>query len=111
MLYALIAVVCLLVIFVIVSYFLMKKTYKFQIEDKTIIVKNEGSNLKVLDNDKLISFSHYPDLLKGENLDFKIGENSYTLKCRSNAFGYKIRMEIYHDDRLICDNGVVLKNR
>lgn len=109
MLYALIAVVCVLVIFVVVSYFLMKKTYKFQIEDKTIIVKNAGSNLKVLDNDKLISASCYPDLLKGDTLEFKIGENNYTLKCKSSALGYKIRMEIYKDDKMICDNGVVLK--
>ena len=111
MLYAFIGVTCALVIFVLVSYFVMKKTYRFQIENQTIVVKNAGSNLSIFSGEKLIRFSNSPDLLKGESVEFKLGEKVFTLKCKCNTFGNKIRMEIYQDKNLICDNGVLLTKK
>lgn len=111
MLYAMIALVCVLVIFVIISFFLMKKTYDFKIEDKNIIVKNIGSNIKVYEDEKLLAQVSYPDLINGEKIDLKLNEKLYTIVCKSGRMGYKIRIEIFHESKLICDNGVILKEK
>ena len=74
MLYACLAFLALLIIFVLVTFLLTFKTYKFEFEGGQLRVVNVGSHLKIYFNKTLLNDVFSPQLIKGENVDFKIGE-------------------------------------
>lgn len=107
---AFIVIFSLLLIFIVVTYFIMRKTFKFELNGKNITIKNAGAYIKIYENDKLVESFYMPNLIKGESYSFKIDEKEYTLKCKSNSFGNKISMQVYENEDLIADNGVNLEN-
>ncbi len=105
---AFIVFLALLVVAVIVTYFISRKTFKFMLKDKEITVKNAGAYLKVLNGKKVIESFYMPNLLQGETLTFKINEIEYILKCKCNSLGNKLSIQVYENENLIVDNGVKL---
>ncbi len=108
LLIAFIVVLAFFAIFVIVTYFMLRKTFKFKIGDNDILIRNAGAYIKIFVDKKLIKSFYMPNLIKGEMYNFDIGGNEYILKCQSNAFGYKLKMQVFKQDTLIADNGVKL---
>lgn len=111
MLIACIAVVCLLLIFIAVTFFMTYKTYTFDLEEGKLKVKNISSHLKIYFNDDLIKNVLSPQLYVGEKIDFKINDNEYILFCKCNRLGNKLRIEILKDDKTIYDNGVIIEKQ
>lgn len=111
MLIASIVVICLFAIFLVVTFCLTIKSYTFKVNDNEVTVKNRGSKLKILINGKIVSSSFMPQLLVGEKFDITIDEENYQIKCLSNAFGNKLRVEILKDGEIIQDNGVEIKKK
>lgn len=101
----------LFVAFIVVSYFMMKKTFKTEINGKEVLVKNAGGYIKVYVDQKLDTSFYMPDLIKGETIPFKVDETEYNVKCKSNSMGYKMQIQIYQQDNLIASNGVEIKEK
>lgn len=111
MLIASIVLVCLLVVFIIVTYILTIKNYTFEIGEEKLQIKNRGSRLKIFVNDKMIVSQVMPQLIHGERYEVEINGKMYIVDCKCNGFGNKMRIEIYADGQLIKDNGVVLPEK
>lgn len=111
MLIASIVIMSVFVVFIVVTYILTIKNYKFTIEGQELKIHNQGSNLKISVNDKVVSKATMPQLLKGEIYFVKINDNDYQVKCKSNGFGNKMRVEVLKDSQVIADNGVVLPEK
>lgn len=109
MLYACLAVIAVLIIFVGVTFFMTLKNFKFQLAGGELKVKNIGSHLKIFFNNVLIKDVFSPQLLNGEKVDFEIGEKQYKLSCKTNAFGNKMQIEVFEGETLVADNGVKTK--
>lgn len=109
MLIAFIVFVALLLLTVGITYFITRKTFKFKIGEKDVLIRNVGAYLKVYVNNKIIESYYMPNLIKGETFTFKVDEKEYTLKCKCNSIGAKMSMQVFDSDDLIADNGVVLK--
>lgn len=109
MLIAFIVLVAVLVIVVVTTYLITRKTFKFKIDDKDVLVKNAGAYLKVYVNKNIVESFYMPNLIKGENYKFKIDDKEYTLKCKCNSLGSKMSIQVLNDGVLVADNGVVLK--
>ena len=108
MLEAFIVVLALFAVFAIVTYFIMRKTFKFKIGESDVLIKNAGSYIKIYVDKKLNKSFYMPNLIKGESFNFSIKDIEYTLKCKSNSFGSKLQMQVYNKEDLIADNGVKL---
>ena len=108
LLIAFIVVLVLFAVFVIATYFVLRKTFKFNIDKNEIIIRNSGSYIRIYVDKKLAKSYFMPNLIKGETYSFNVGGNEYTLKCRSNSFGSKLQMQVFKDETLIADNGVKL---
>lgn len=111
MLYAVIAVVACLLIFVFVSFLMSIKKYNFKVEGKDIRIENKTAHLKIYVDDKLINDYYMAQLIKGEKFKIDIDGKEVVVFCQSSAFGYKMRIEIYVDEKLVADNGVKLKKK
>lgn len=111
MLIACLVVVILFAIFVLVSFFLMKKDYKIQVKDKIFRVKFIGSKLTIFVNDSLVCNDDMPQLIKGEEYEVNYKDELYVVKCKCNSFGNVLRVEIYKDGKLIADNGKIIKEK
>ena len=109
LLIAFIVILSFFAIFVIATYFMQRKTFKFKIENSDILIINAGANIKIFVDKKLVKSYFMPNLIKGEAYNFDIDGKEYILKCKSNSFGYKLQMKVYSQDKLIADNGVKLK--
>ena len=109
MLYAIIAIIALLLIFIVVSYFIMRKTYTFKLNEKNVTLKSQGNSIKIFVEGVLVSTTLYPNLFGGEDIEVKIDDNIYVFSCNSSSFGFKLRVEVYSGGNLITDNGVALK--
>lgn len=108
MLEAFIVILSLFALFVIITYFVLRKTFKFKIDKNEILIKNSGAYLKIFVDKKLVKNFFMPNLIKGEVVTFDVGGKEYTLKCQSNSFGSKLQMKVFRQDILIADNGVKL---
>ncbi len=108
MLIASIVLVCLLAVFVLVTFLVTIKNYTFEMEEGKLQVKNIGSRLKVLIDDKVVVSQVMPQLIHGETYTVQMKDTSYTIKCKCNSFGNKMRVEIYKGEVLVKDNGVTL---
>lgn len=102
-------IIAVFIIFIVAVYFIMKKSYKFNIVGREVVVKNAGAYLKIFVDQKLNKSFYMPDLIKGENFAFNVDDNEYTLKCQSNSFGSKLSLQIYKGEEQVADNGVTLK--
>ena len=109
MLYAIIAIIALLLIFVVASYFIMKKTYTFRLNEKDITLKSQGNSIKIFLEGSLISTTLYPNLYGGQDIEVKVDNTDYVFSCKSSSFGFKLRVEVYSGGNLVTDNGVLLK--
>lgn len=109
MLYAIIAIIALLLIFIVVSYFIIKKTYTFRLNEKEVTLKSQGNSIKIFLEGSLISTTLYPNLFGGQDIEVKIDDTDYVFSCKSSSFGFKLRVEVYSGGNLITDNGVILK--
>lgn len=109
MLYAIIAIIALLLIFIVVSYFIMKKTYTFRLNEKEVTLKSQGNSIKIFLEGSLISTTLYPNLFGGQDIEVEIDDTDYVFSCKSSSFGFKLRVEVYSGGNLITDNGVILK--
>ena len=109
MLYAIIAIIALLLIFIVVSYFIIKKTYTFRLNEKEVTLKSQGNSIKIFLEGSLISTTLYPNLFGGQDIEVEIDDTDYVFSCKSSSFGFKLRVEVYSGGNLITDNGVILK--
>lgn len=110
----LIAGLCVLaafLIFIIVTYFMMRKDYKIEVEDKVFRIITKGSKLNIFINEQLVVSDAMPQLIYGEKYQVKFQEEEYEVKCQTNKFGNVLLVEIYKDGKLIKDNGKVLKTK
>lgn len=110
----LIAGLCVLaafLIFIIITYFLMRKDIKLEVEGKNFRVATKGSKLKIFINDQLVASDDMPQLIYGETYNVKFAEEEFEVKCQTNSFGNVFRVEIFKDEKLIKDNGKVLKTK
>ncbi len=107
MLIAFIVFVALLLVAVLTTYLVTRKSFKFKIEDKDVLIRNAGAYLKVFVNGKVSESFYMPNLIKGETFTFKIDDKEYTLKCQCNSLGTKMSMKVFDKDILIADNGVI----
>ena len=108
MLIAFIVILLLFACFVIMTYFIMRKTFKFKVGKREVLIKNAGAYIKVYVDKKLNKSFYMPNLIQGESYFFNIDNIEYNLKCKSNSFGSKLQMLVYEKDNLIADNGVRL---
>lgn len=108
MLIASIVLVCLLAIFILVTYLITIKSYTFEMEEGKLQLKNKGSRLKILVDDKVVVSQVMPQLIHGETYVVQMKDTTYTIKCKCNNFGNKMRVEVYKGEVLIKDNGVIL---
>lgn len=106
MLIALIVVLSIFAVFMVVSYFLMRKTFAAEIDGVNVLIKNSGGYLRVYQNKKLINSFYMPDLIHGTDYPICINDKTYNLKCKSNATGFKIKMQILQENKIVADNGV-----
>lgn len=111
MLIASIVLICLLVVFVLVTYILTIKNYTFDLEEGKVQIKNRGSRLKILVDEKVVVSQVMPQLIHGETYEVSVKDTPYTIKCKCNGFGNKMRVEIYKGEVLVKDNGVTLPNQ
>lgn len=111
MLIAFLVVIALLIVFVVITFFITKKNYKFDLEGGTLRVQNIGSHLKIYFNEELIKDVFSPQLFSGEKVEFKIGEKELSITCKSNYLGNKLRVEIFDGETLLADNGVEIKEK
>ena len=111
MLIACIVIVSLFVLFILVTYLITIKKYTFKIDEKDLTIYNRGSKLKILLDNKNILTISMPQLINGEVYDIKIDEKEYNIRCQTNSYGNKLRVEIYKEGKLIDDNKVVLNNK
>lgn len=103
-----IVLACVLVVFIIVTYILTIKNFEFDIDECKLQVKNRGSKLKILVDDKIVATQVMPQLIHGESYEVEIKGKKYVINCKCNNFGNKMRVEIYSDGQLVKDNGVKL---
>ena len=108
LLIAFIAVLAFFAVFMIATYFILRKTFKFNIDKNEIVIKNAGSYIKIVVDKRLVKSFFMPNLIKGETYLFNVGGDEYVLKCKSNSFGPKLQMQVFKQDTLIADNGVKL---
>lgn len=108
MLIASIVLVCILVVFILVTYIMTLKNYTFVLEEGTLQVKNRGSKLKVYVDGVVVVSQVMPQLIHGESYLVDMKGRRYTVKCKCNSFGNKMRVEVFDGDKLIQDNGVEL---
>ncbi len=111
MLYAAIAVIALLLLFLLVSFFLTYKNYSFKIDENEIKVQNRGAHLKIFIDGKLHKDYFMPQLIKGEEFKVPLNDKEVTIKCKTSSLGYKMRVEVSIDENFITDNGVKLKEK
>ena len=111
MLYAFIAIIALLLIFVFVSFFLTYKKYSFNVEGSTVLVENKGAHLKLYINGSLCEDNYMPQLIKGEEYKLLINGKDVFVKCKSSALGFRMRVEIVIDGKVVADNGVNIKEK
>ena len=110
----LIAGLCVLaafLIFIVITYFLMRKDLKIEVEGKIFRVTTKVSKLAIFINDQLVASDDMPQLIYGETYKVKFLEEEFEVKCQTNSFGNVLRVEIFKDDKLIKDNGKVLKTK
>lgn len=111
MLIASIVLVCLIAVFILVTFIMTIKNYTFEIDGEKLQVKNRGSRLKIFVNDKMVASQVMPQLIHGESYEVNIKDKQYRVDCKCNGFGNKMRVEIHADGELIKDNGVVLPEK
>lgn len=111
MLIACLVVIGVLVAFVLATFFITLKNYKFSIEDGLLRVQNIGSHLRIYFNNSLIKDIFSPHLFDGEKVEFMIGEKQFSLNCQTNYWGNKLSVEIFEGDKVLATNGVEIKKK
>ncbi len=111
MLYAVIAVIACLLIFVLVSFLMSIKKYNFNIDGKDIRIENKTAHLKIFVDNVLVNDYYMAQLIKGEEFKLDINGKEALICCRSSSFGYKLSIQIYIDGEMVADNGVKLKKK
>ncbi len=111
MLIASIVIIALFIIFIVTTYIITIKNYTFEIEGQKLKVHNQGSKLQILLNDKVVLKANMPQLIHGESYDVEINKKVFTIKCQSNSFGNKMRVEVLQGEKLIADNGIILATK
>lgn len=102
------SVIVLFLLFVAISFFIMMKDYKLSADNQMFRIHNVGSTLSVFVNDKLAIKDQSPNLINGTEYKINANSNEYLVKCKSNKFGSKMRVEIFKDGQMIVDNGKIL---
>lgn len=103
------SVIVLFLAFIAISFFVMMKNYKITADNQNFRIRNIGNRLSVFLNDKLVITDLSPNLIRGTEYKVNENNNEYLVKCKTNIFGSKMRVEIFKDGQIIADNGKVLK--
>lgn len=111
MLIAVCVLICLLLLFVLVSFFMTHKIYEFEIDGHKLKVENIAAHLKLYIDNVQVADYFSPQLIKGEEYKLKIGEKDILLKCRSSSLGFKLRLEVWEDETMLDCNNVLLKEK
>lgn len=111
MLIACLVAIALLIVFVLATFFITMKKYSFDFEGGVLTIKNVGSHLKIYFNEELIKDVFSPQLINGEKIVFNIGEKEYSLSAISNAFGNKLKIEIFEGEKVVLSNNVEIKEK
>ena len=67
--------------------------------------------VKVFVNDTIVATDPMPQLIYGEQYDVKYGQEEFVVKCKSSTYGRVLRVEVYQGDKLLADNGKILKEK
>lgn len=110
MLIAVCVAVGLLFLFILFSFIMTYKKYEFEIEGSKILIKNIGSHLKIYVDGNLYNDFFAPKLIKGESYKLDLGQKNVTVHCKSSGLGYKFRIQVEMDGKIVADNGVKLKD-
>lgn len=111
MLIACIVLICVLVLFVSLTFVMTYKNYTFNLEGGVLRMQNMGSHLKIFFNDNLLKDVFSPRLFEGENIEFNIGEKEFKLFCKCNFFGNKFQVDVFEGEQTVASNGVKIKEK
>ena len=111
MLIACIVLVCVLVAFVAITFFITRKNITLQIQEGLLRITNQGSHLKVYLNDNLIQDVFSPPILNGADIMINLGEKEYKLFCKCNTWGTKMKVDLLDGEKVIASNGVEIENK
>ena len=110
MLYAMISLIALFVIFVVVMFFVTKKSYTLSVNNKVVKITNAGSKLKVYIDGALYQTYQMPQLVYGEKYEIEVDNTPYTLKVKSNNMGSKLSVKIFDaNENIVATNNVEIK--
>lgn len=111
MVYAFIGVIGLFFLFLVFSYFMSSKNVELKVGNSTVKVETRASKMKILINNSLYKEISAPPLIHGVSYKITVEEKEYDLYCHSSGLGYKLRVEIRQDDKVLADNGVIIKEK
>lgn len=110
MLYAMISLIALFVIFIVVMFFVTKKSYTFSVNNKVVKVSNAGTKLKIYIDGALYQTYQMPQLVYGEKYEIEVGNTPYILKVKSNKMGSKLSVKIFDtDENIVATNNIEIK--
>ncbi len=111
MLYAVIAVIACLLIFVLVSFLFSIKKYSFSVEGRDIRIENKAAHLKIFVDNTLVNDYYMAQLISGEKFKLDFDGKEVLICCQSSSFGYKMSVQIFVDGNIVADNGVKIKTK
>ena len=111
MIIACIVLVSVLVIFVLSTFLMTYKNYKFEIEGGELRVNSSGSHLKIYFNNNLLQDVFSPQLFKGETVNISIKEKELQVFCKCNYLGNKLKVEVLEGDKIVATNGIEIKEK
>lgn len=111
MLIATIIVICVLIAFVLATFLMTYKNYKFDLEGGVLHVQSKGSHLKIYFNEVLLKDVFSPRLYEGETVEFKIAEKEFSLFCKCNFLGNKLQVDVLDGDKVVATNNVKIKEK
>ena len=111
MLIAFIVILSFFIVFVAVTFFITRKNITIKAGDKIFRVVCVGSKISIYVNDTIVATDPMPQLIYGEQYDVKYGDEEFVVKCKSSTYGRVLRVEVYQGDKLLADNGKILKEK
>lgn len=108
---AVLVIILLLLSYILVTYILTTKNYSFDVLGNTISIQNRGAHLKIFLQGQIVEDVINPQLIKGEKYILSVDGKDVVLYCKSSNFGFKLRVDVEVDGKIIADNGVKLKEK
>lgn len=104
-------VVFVFIAFIIITYFITKKSCVFNIGEDKVKIANAGNSCKIFVNDKLYQTYFMPQLINGESFDVVVGGKNVVINCKCNWFGNKLWIQALIGHEEVFNNGVKIKKK